>query len=155
MVNGAPISCTDEDGEGDNGTILATIELIKMSRETVAFPETSPQKKLRVRGPGGDRRATITTVAKPSLSVMTGEFLDAKDCGRLLDEVMRLRAPEEIPLLVKTKDEAASYRWESEDQEKYAVRFHNLSDCTRDSNHLRSRRCERKSYPRAKTGNQR
>lgn len=111
VVKGVPIVCTDEDGEGDNGTILATKELMKMSSETVALPETSPQKKLRVRGPGGDRSATITTVANPSLSVMTGESPDAKGCEIMFDApLMRLRVPEGTPLLVKTKDEAASYR---------------------------------------------
>ena len=121
-MNGAPIACTDDDGDGDIGTILATMALMKMSREKVAFPEMSPQKKFRVRGPGGERRATITTVAKPSLSVVTGEFLEAKGCeSRLGAFVMEEKAPEGIPLLVKTKDEAASYRWESEERYKKAV----------------------------------
>jgi hypothetical protein len=74
---------------------------MKMFSETVAFPTESPQKNWSVRGPGGDRRATMTTVARPSLSVTTGELRDANGCERMLDaDLMRVTTLEVTPLEV-------------------------------------------------------
>ncbi len=98
-----------EEGDGPTGVILATEEVMKIFKETVAFPAESPQKNWSIRGPGGDRSATITTVAKPSLSVTTGELRDANGCERMLDvSVIRSAIVEGTPLVVKMNEEAAS-----------------------------------------------
>ena len=112
--NGAPIACGVAEGVGESGNMLATTEVMKRFRETVALPALLPQKNWRVRGPGGERIATITTVANPSLSVTTGARLDVNDCEKMLEvDVMRSTMLEGTPLVVKTKAAAASYREES------------------------------------------
>lgn len=85
--------------------MLATKEFMKMFSETVALPAKLPQKNWRVRGPGGERSATITTVTKPSLSVIIGELLDMNDLGT---DVTRSKMLERTPLVVKMNDAAAS-----------------------------------------------
>ena len=108
-MNGAPIACGVAEGVGESGTMLATNEVMKIFRETVALPAKFPQKNWRVRGPGGERRATITTVTNPSLSVTTGELLDRNDCEKMLEvAVMRSTMLEGTPLVVKMNAAAAS-----------------------------------------------
>lgn len=56
----------------------------------------------------------MTMVAKPSLSVTTGELLDANARETVFDAVvMRSTTLEATPLVVNTNDAAASYREES------------------------------------------
>jgi hypothetical protein len=81
---------------------------MKTFKKTVAFPALLPQKNWMVRGPGGERNATMTTVAKPSLSVMTGELRDANGWEEMSDaSTKRLTKLEGTPFVVKTKDEAS------------------------------------------------
>jgi hypothetical protein len=80
---------------------------MKTFKNTVAFPALLPQKNWMFRGPGGERNATMTTVAKPSLSVMTGELRDANGWEEMSDaDTKRLTKLEGTPFVVKTKDEA-------------------------------------------------
>ena len=104
-MNAAPIICGVAEGARESGTTLATKEVMKIFSETVALPAKSPQKNWRVRGPGGERSATITTVTKPSLSVIIGELLDKNDLGT---DVTRSKMLERTPLVVKMNDAAAS-----------------------------------------------
>ena len=108
-MNAAPIICGVAEGVGESGTTLATKEVMKIFSETVALPAKSPQKNWRIRGPGGERSATITTVTKPSLSVIIGELLDMNDLGTMLGvDVTRSKTLEGTPLVVKMNDAAAS-----------------------------------------------
>jgi hypothetical protein len=114
VVKGVPMACGADEGEGESGAMLATMELMKIFKSIVALPAKLPQKNWRVRGPGGERNATMTMVAKPSLSVTTGELLDANAIEMVFDAVvMRSTTLEATPLVVNTNDAAASYREES------------------------------------------
>ena len=90
-----------------------------------ALPAKLPQKNWRVRGPGGERNATMTMVAKPSLSVTTGELLDANAIEMMFEaDVMRSTTLEGTPLEVNTNDAAASYREESVEKGGKKMRKH-------------------------------
>ena len=128
MVKGVPMACGADEGEGESGTMLATKELMKIFKSIVALPAKLPQKNWRVRGPGGERNATMTTVAKPSLSVTTGELLDANAIEMMFEaDVMRSTTLEGTPLEVNTNDAAASYREESVEKGGKKMRKHDTA----------------------------
>ena len=113
-MKGVPMTCGVDEGEGETGTMMFAKGLMKTFKSIVALPAKLPQKNWRVRGPGGERNATMTMVAKPSLSVTTGELLDANAREMVFDAVvMRSTTLEATPLVVNTNDAAASYREES------------------------------------------
>ena len=87
--------------------MATTGDSIKKPKDTEALPDKPPQKKVRVRGPGDERKANITIETKPSLSVTAVELRVAKDSAED-GEAAQLPRVDGTPLDVKTKDDAAA-----------------------------------------------
>ncbi len=79
---------------------------MKTPRVLLARPRLLLHENSRVRGPGGERIAKMTTVAMPSPSVTTGELLLVIEDGNTLIWLPIML--EETPLTVKTNESAAS-----------------------------------------------